>query len=143
MTISKWYGSALVHAFSASGLDVAGGTLTALLCSSTYVPDQDVHEFVSDITGELTDASYTRVILTGVSVTYDAATNRVVLDSDPYTFTALTGVFRHAVLFLDTGTATTSPLVKYTDFEADQSAAGVDVTVTPNAADGLAKVTVG
>lgn len=142
MTISKWYGSAFTRAFGSSGLDVAGGTLKALLCDGTYVPDQDTHDFLTDVTGELTDPSYGRVTLTGVSVTYDAATNRLVIDSDPYTFTALDDTFRFAVLFLDTGTAATSPLVKYTDFEANQVASAVDVTITPNATDGLAKVTV-
>jgi hypothetical protein len=138
---SKWYGKAFISAFGAAGLNLAGGTVKALLTTSTYTPDQDAHDFLDDVTNELSGGGYARVTLSGKAVTYDGATNKLKFTSDAFTFAGLTGTFRSCVLFLDTGTASTSPLILAITSDADISASGQDVTVTP-AGGGLADVTV-
>lgn len=137
----KWYGQAFVRAFSSAGLDLAAGDVTALLTDNTYTPDQDVDAFLDDITGELSGGGYARVDLTTESVTYTAGTNTLAFDADPIVFAALTGTFRHCVIFVDSGTPSTSPLVSVISSDVDLTATGGDVTVNPHA-NGLATVTV-
>lgn len=141
MATSKWYGLGRL-AVDGGDVDLAAATVVAILCDSTYTPDQDVDEFVTDLVGECTDASYGRVTLTGKALTYTAGTNTVKWTCDPIVFAALSDTFRHLVLAVSTGSDATSRLLKWTDFEGDQVAAGVDVTITP-AASGLGTVVVG
>lgn len=137
----KWYGQAFVRAFSSTGLDLAAGDVTALLTDDTYTPDQDADAFLDDVTGELSGGGYARVDLTSEGVTYDAGTNTLTFDADPIVFAALTGTFRHVVIFVDSGTASTSPLVSVVSSDSDLTASGGNVTVTPHA-NGLASVTI-
>lgn len=129
MATAKLYGAALA-ALTSKKIDWANDTIQCALLSSAYTPNQDSHAYASDLTGELTDASYARKTLTGKTSTYDAATNTQKLSAANIVFPALTGTFRYAVILVSTGTAATSPLVAYTDFGSDQVAAGVDVTLT-------------
>lgn len=131
--VSHFYGKFAMHAFNGTA-DLDGGTLVALLLDSTYTFDADADEFVADLAGELTDASYARVTLANVSFSYDAATNTVKITSDPFIFPALSETWRHMVLAISTGSDATSPLVKCTSHDVDKTSSGADVTYTPNAA---------
>ena len=133
MATATLYGPALA-ALTAGAIDWATATVECALLDASYTPDQDGHAHASDLTGELTDASYARQTLAGKTSTYDAAANTQHLDADDITFPALSGTFRYAVFLVNTGTAGTSPLVAYTDFGADQVASGVDVTLQVDAA---------
>lgn len=123
------YGLAL-GALASKAIDWSGDTIKVALCDNTYTPAQDTHQYASDLTGELTDASYARQTLASKTSTYDAASNALKLSAANPVFTALTGTFRYAVFIDDTGTAGTSRLLGWTDFGADQVAAGVDTTLT-------------
>jgi len=138
---AKWYGKAFVAAFGATGLNLASGSVKALLVSNAYTPDQDVHDFLDDVTGELSGGGYARATLAGKAVSYDGATNTVKFTSNAFTFTALTGTFRHCVLVVDSGVAGTSPLVVCFTSDADVTASGQDVTFTPGSG-GLVDVVV-
>lgn len=129
MATATLYGPALA-ALSSGAIDWATATVECALLDATYVPAQDTHAHASDLTGELTDASYARQTLTGKTNTYDAASNTQHLDAADIVFPALSGTFRYAVILVSTGTASTSPLVAFTDFGSDQVATGVDVTLT-------------
>lgn len=114
-----------------------GDTLKLSLHTSAYVPDQDAHQFFSSATNELAAGSgYTAggIALANKTSVYTAASNLLTLDADDVTWTAptFTGA-RIAVLRVDTGTASTSPLLCWVDFGADQSPGGVDFTVSWNA----------
>jgi hypothetical protein len=137
---SKWFGKGLLAV--AKG-DVAYLTddIVAILCESGYTPAQDTHEFISDLTNECADASYSRVTLTTKALTYDGATNKVKYTADPIVFTGLDETFRTLVLAVDSGSDATSRLLKWSDYTTDQTANGVDTTITPDATDGLMKIT--
>lgn len=137
-----WFGGAFVDAFGPAGLDLTSETaVKALLTDATYTPNQDTHTHLDDVTGELVDASYGRVTLANTTVGYDSGSNTITFDADPFAFTELDDTFRHLVLFFDTGTAGTSTLIGYSSSDADVTASGNDVTVTPDAA-GILYVTV-
>jgi hypothetical protein len=129
---SKWYGKGLLEVHKGN-IDLDGATIVAILCTSSYTPAQDTHEFVTDLTNELSGGGYARETLTSKAVTYDAGSNTVKWTADPIVFTALTGTFRYMVLAVNSGSDATSRLIKYSDYTTDQVAAGVDVTITPNA----------
>lgn len=123
-TTAKLYGLGLQSAFSKE-INFATDTAKAMLCTSTYVPDQDTHRYKNQVTNEITGTGYTAggVTLTSKTVTYTAATNVLMLDAADPAWASSTLTARFIVFYIDTGTATTSPLLAYADF-------GVDITST-------------
>lgn len=90
---------------------LTGATIKALLVTSTYTYNEDTHDFLNDITGEVSAGGYSRQTLTGVSVDYDAAQG-VVITADNLNF----GTFNATnvlgpIFFIDTGTPSTSELI--------------------------------
>ena len=140
-TTALWYGNALVSAFSKK-IDFLSDTIKAGLSTSSYVPDQDAHVYLSDITNEVTGGSYVRETLGTKTLTYTAGTNTLALGCATITFPGVTiPDFRYLWIFDDTGVAGTSPLICYYDFGSAQVASAQDVTCTI-AAGGLATLTV-
>lgn len=114
-----------------------------MLTTSTYVPDQDAHRYKSSVTNEAAGTGYTAggVALASKSVTYDAASNTLTLTSANPAWPGATVTARYLVVYVDTGTAATSPLICYVDFGADVSATATTFTyVVPTT--GIASVTV-
>ena len=82
------------------------------------------------------------VVVDNVAVTYDSGTNVVKVDADDINETGVTVAnARYGVLYVDTGTDSTSPLIAYVDFDGDQSATAGTVAITWHA-NGMATVTV-
>lgn len=105
-------------------VDLDSDSLKVMLCTSAYTPDQDTHQYKSQVTNEVTGTGYTAggQALTGVTVAYDAATNTVKLDADDPSWAGSTITARYAVFYDDTpATAATKPLISYVDFGADIS----------------------
>ncbi len=123
----------------ASPVDYDGDTLVLLLCTNSYVPNIDTHEFASDITNELAaTGNYVRKTLSGKVVAIDTTGDFAYLDADDVTWNALTPstAFRYAILFKNTGADATSPLISYINFGVDNSATGDFTLVWPTAATG-------
>ena len=115
-----------------------------MLTTSTYVPNQDTHDYKDDVTNEVTGTGYTATgeALTSKTVTYTAATNKHVLDAADVTWAASTITARIAVIYDSTpATDPTRPLMSYQDFISDQSSSGGDFTIQWNAA-GIIEITV-
>lgn len=72
---------------------------------------------------EVTGTGYTAtgVALASKTVTYDTATDQIRLDAADSSWTTSTITARRAVVYKDTGTSTTSPLLAQVDFGADVS----------------------
>ena len=137
---SHWFGNAPKLALEGGIGNLESITLVGILCTSSYVPDADADVFISDISNELSGGGYARETLTGVAVTYDSTGNITKLTSSALTWTSLTGTFRFLVIAADIGADAASPLLKWTDYDADQVATAQDVTITPHAS-GLATIT--
>jgi len=132
---AKLYGQATLHAWKGL-IDFDSDTIKCALCTSTYTPDQDTHDFFDDITNELTTGSgYTAggATIGSCTVGYTAGTNVVKLDGADVTWTSFTGTFRYAIIYKSTGTASTSPLIAYVDFGENVGATGTDYTIEWNA----------
>ena len=95
-------------------VDVDGDTFICGLSSNTYVPNQNTHETLADITNELAGNGYARQTLVGVSLTEPVAGTWQFDSNDPV-FTASGGsiVARYWWVFDDTPTAPADPLFAY------------------------------
>ncbi len=118
-------------------IDLDSDTHKVSLHTSTYSPNIDAHTFFSDLTNELAaSGGYTSggESLASKTVAADDSNDRGVFDAADLTWSALTpsAAFRYGVIYKDTGVTTTSPLIAYIDFGADQDPAGSDFTIQWN-----------
>jgi hypothetical protein len=120
-------------------------TVAITLHTSTYVPDQDVHDYKNDLTNELTTSGGYTVggqNLASKTATYTGGTNKLVLDATDLTWTAFSNTWRVAVATCTTpGTDATRPLLMYQLSSVDISPGGADLTLQWHA-DGLLLYTV-
>jgi 3D (Asp-Asp-Asp) domain-containing protein len=146
-----WFGNAITGQYAATAarrVDWVTDTLKCALTTSGYVPNQDTHTFFSDVTNEVVGTQYTAggTTLSGKSVSYDAASNETRLIAanpswgsagSPATITA-----RKAVIYKDTGSAATSPLLGYIDFGADEVVSGGIFSINLDQVSGALKIAV-
>ncbi|MPN02668.1 hypothetical protein SDC9_149884 [bioreactor metagenome] len=137
------YGNALLKALNKE-VNYLADTIKVMLCTSAYVPDQDVHIYKSSITNEVVGSGYVAggATLTTKTMTYDGATNTIKLDADDITWASSTITARYAVIYDSTGTDSTSTLLGYIDFGADQTSSAGSFTITFDAT-GIFAVIVG
>jgi uncharacterized protein (UPF0248 family) len=104
-------------------IDFDTHTMKVLLCTSTYTPNIDTHRYRSSITNEVTGSGYTAggATLGSKAVTYATGTNTLTLDAADVTWDPSTITARYAVVYRDTGTSSTSPLLMLIDFGANVS----------------------
>lgn len=146
MSLAKPYGKFAANALGgetageSTFFDYLSDTIRVMLCTSTYIPNKDTHEFKSDITNEVVGAGYTArgVALGSKTNAYDAANDRVLLDAADALWAAATLTARYAIIYKDSGVDSTSPLIAYVDFEVDKSVAGVDFSIVWSASGILA-----
>lgn len=139
----KWYGLAIKSAFNKE-IDFDSDTIKVMLCTSTYTPNQDTHQYKSSVTNEHgATGTYSAggATLASKTVSYNSSTNVFSIDAADVTWTGGTWVnVQYAVIYGSTGTDSTSPLIGYIDFGSAQSFTG-DLTLQFDAA-GIATVTV-
>lgn len=110
------------QAFLDADIDWTGDTIKGVLVDTgAYTPDLATHQYLSDI------ASGARIATSG-ALAGKSSTNGIA-DANDLTLASVTGVQSEAVvLYKDTGSAATSPLIAYID-----TATGLPVT--PNGGD--------
>lgn len=144
---SFWYGKALEGQYSATSarrVDWATDTIKVALCTSSYTPNQDTHDFFDDITNEVANGNgYTSggETLGTKSVNYDSSTNVLSLRAAASSWTTATFTCRYAIVYKSTGSAGTSPLLGYVDFGGDETVTSGTFTITWDATDGVLKIT--
>lgn len=147
MTTALWPGQAIVGQWgttAARRVDWVTDTIKVALTTSSYAFNQDTHDFFDDVTNEVTGTGYTAggATLASKTLTYDSATNKIVLDSaDPQWTGATISSIRKAVVYKSTGTASTSPLVAVHTFAGNQTVAAGTFTIQVDA-DGWARAIV-
>ena len=106
------------------------------LVTSSYSPNIDTDEFYDDITNEVANGNgYTTggITLSSTTVILDTTDDEAAFDAANVTWSASTITARGAVLYQNTGTDSTSPLIGYFDFGSDQSSSSGDFTIAWNA----------
>ena len=147
MTVTAyWYNTGPKH-FTNGDIDwdAAGTAIKCSLMGTAYTPSQDSHEYWSDVTANEVPngsgyASRGSVIGPG-TVTVDTASRETRLDSivNP-AWASASFTARYAVIWKDTGTDATSPLMAYVDFGAAETVASGTFTITWDTS-GLMKIT--
>ena len=113
-------------------MNLASDTLKCLLCTSSYTPNQDTHRYKSDLTNEVTGTGYTAggVALTGVTLSYDTASNTFKLDANDPAWASSTITAAYAVFYDSTpSTDATRPLICYVDLGGNISSTASTFTV--------------
>ena len=129
----KCYGEAGKH-LVADPIAWTSDTIKLALTTSSYAVNQGTDEFFSTVTNELTTAGgYTAggFTLSSKSVNYDSSTREYQFIAGNVSVSALTpsSAFRYGVIYKSTGTASTSPLLAYINFGADQNPAGLPFAI--------------
>jgi hypothetical protein len=116
----KLFGQAIAKAFNKE-IDWVDDTIKGMLCTSSYTPNQDTHDYKDDVTNEVVGTGYVAggKALTTKSISYDAGTNTIKFLADDLAWTASTITARYLVIYADTGVAGTSALIGYIDFGQD------------------------
>lgn len=123
-------------------LGTGNDVIKCMLCTSTYTPAQDTHDFKDDITNEVSGSGY---VAGGETVANSAVTTtaRVTkFDGDDVQWTSSTITARYAILYDDTpGSDATRPLLIYVDFGEDKSSENGTFKIAWNAS-GVFTITV-
>jgi hypothetical protein len=119
-------------------IDLLSDTIKVALCTNSYVPNQDTHDYFNDITNEVpATGGYTAggATLASKTYTYNSGTNTWTFDAADVTWSAATITnARYAIIYDATpGTAATNPLIAYIDFGSDKSSSGGDFVIQWNA----------
>lgn len=142
--VAKFYGKAFVSAFNKE-IDFNSDTIKAMLTTSTYTPDQDTHQYKSDVTNEITGTGYTAAGLTlaNCTIAYDGATNTLKLDCDDFSWGPGASFTARTLVVYDStpGSDATRPLIMYVTFNADIPVTSSTFSATVNAG-GLCTVTI-
>jgi len=112
-------------------IDLDSDTIKVMLVTSAYLPDVDNHDFKDDITNEVSGTGYTAggQALANKAVIQDNSGDKAIFDADDLIWTNSTITARGAVIYKDTGVASTSPLICYIDFGSDKSSYGGDFKI--------------
>lgn len=125
--------------------DLLDDTIKVMLTTSAYVPDQDVHDYKDDVTNEVTGTGYTAggEILGTKTLTYTAATNKIVFDAADVTWANSTITARNAVVYNATpATDATRGLILYQAETGDIVSTNGNWSIIWNA-NGIFEITVG
>lgn len=147
MSTAVWYGLAVKDQWgtvAADRVDWVTDTIKVALTTSVYTVDQDAHNYFDDVTNEVTGTGYTAggATLASKTLTYDSATNKIVLDAADASWAAATiSAIRKAVVYKSTGVSTTSHVIVVHTFAGDQSVTSGTFTVQWDA-DGVCRAIV-
>jgi hypothetical protein len=116
-------------------IDHTNDTIKLALCTSSYTPDIDTHDFFNDITNEVSGTGYTAggVTLAGKATSVDTTDNEGVFDATDISLTTSTITARYGILYKSTGVTSTSPLICYIDFGEDKTSVSGTFGITWNA----------
>lgn len=131
-----YYGNALKLAQEAIfGLrsDQVAGTIKAMLCTVSYVPNQDTHTSRADVTNEVSGTNYPAggFTLDSGAATYDAATNeaRITFADEVAANVTITGARVIVVYRARGGAASADELLGYVVEDGDVSLTAGTLTI--------------
>lgn len=98
-------------------VDFTNDTIKVMLCTSSYTPNQDTHQYKSSVDNEVSADGYTAggATLGTKAITYDSNNNKVKVDAADTSWAASTITARYAIIYDDTPESS-KPLIGYIDF---------------------------
>lgn len=122
-------------AAEARAIDWLSNDIKVMLTTSAYSPSDDIHEFKSDVTNEVTGTGYSAggQSLTGKTLVYSGTSNRTTFDANDVVWGTSTITARYAVLYDNTpGLDSDKPLIGVVNFETDRSSSASDFRIEWN-----------
>lgn len=106
-----------------TAINLAADTIKLMLVTSSYTPDADADVFIDDVSANEVAASGS-YSAGGATLTVAGSTDDTddegVFDATDVSFTNATITARYAVIYKDTGTPSTSPIICVIDFGSNQ-----------------------
>lgn len=130
---------AVINATKKTMLDnlLALGTLKCAVLSTSHTTDIDTQVFFDDVSAnEVSGTNYTAggATMTSITTVVDTANDVVNLDFADFVFSNITVAnMRFICFYVDTGVASTSPILNIEDLGADTSRTAQDLSFTVNA----------
>ena len=116
-----------------TAINLATDTIKLMLITSSYTPDIDADVFIDDVSANEVGASGT-YSAGGVTLTCTGSTDDTddegVLDATDVSITSATITARYAVIYKDTGTPSTSPIIGVIDFGSNQTSTAGTFAIT-------------
>lgn len=113
-------------------INLGSDSIKAMLCTSTYTPNQGTHKYKSDVTNEISGTGYTATGVALTSVTWTGSGNVWSFGSANVSWTTASFTARYLVLYDATpATDATRPLLGYVDFGADTTVTASTFAVNP------------
>lgn len=129
---AKWYTLASSGQWGGSPVNWVTDTIRCALITSSYNPSQDTHQYFSTPqANETSGTGYTAggMALTGNIVGGVTGTHTIPLKASSTVWNNVTLVCRYAVVYKDTGTASSSPLLGWVDFGSNQTVSSGTLSV--------------
>jgi hypothetical protein len=129
---THWYTTGVKNLMSGATNGVWDWDTDTIKCSlhtSSYAVNQNTDAFYNAVTNEVSSTNYTAGGNTLASPTLTVVSNVVQIDAADTTWTTVSFTARYAVIYKSTGTASTSPLIAYIDFGADQTVSAGNFTI--------------
>jgi len=116
-------------------IDHTNDTIKVALCTSSYTPNIDTHDFFDDITNEVSGTGYTAggATLAGKATSVDTTDNEGVFDATDVSLTTASITARYAIIYKSTGVSSTSPLICYIDLGENKTSVASTFGITWNA----------
>lgn len=108
--------------------NLAADPLRVCLVGSSYLPNMTTHANLSDVFDIVEEAE--PMPITSVALTYSSTTFSVTATADDVVWPAATFSATYAVIYKDTSTAATSPLIGYINFGGDRDYDSEDFTLS-------------
>jgi hypothetical protein len=129
---ANWYGKGVLDQWGSAPVNWTGDTIKVALTTSSYTPNQDTHEFFSDVTNEL--AATGGYLAGGASLgtktlNYASASNEAQLLAANTSWSSASFTTRNAIIYKSTGTNSTSLLMGYVQFGGDQTVSSGTFTI--------------
>jgi len=122
MAVTAKVYSHLPYALANKLANLETDTIKVMLCTSSYTPDQDAHDFKDDVTNEVTGTGYTAGGAAVANNTVSISTTVTKFDGDDAEWTSSTITARYAVLYDDTPVGDSAkPVIAYVDFGENKS----------------------
>ena len=132
--MAGFYSKGLEVALKAVTGDTAAptGTLKGAFMATTYTQDKETHQFFADVSGSVASGTTVQTIAS-LDVRVDTANNRIEIDFADPSETPVTASTNQFMLYMDTGTAATSPLIVCSDISTTLNPVGGTLTLVVNA----------
>ena len=138
-----WYAEGLA-AFVNGDVDWVTDTIRVALVASAYTPNQGEDANWGEISEhEVSGTGYTAggAEIGTRTVNVDSGTLRAQLRGDDVTWSESTITAHYAVVYMDTGVASTSLLLGYSDFDEDKSSENGNFTLDADQVQGWLRIT--